>query len=270
MVIDLRDLAGGLGVRLITLGWALIRTGEWRWPRLRRPFWTLYRNDRPGAWIETGGQRVRLEPGRVYLIPAWRSYRTHAEVAGIRHLYLYLAVDGLPRDLVQALPGVLVAPEAVAADWLAGLVDRPGLTPSPADQARLLGLVLATLVPHLPSQDSTATPQRAVVEPALRRIEGEPGRSWRIPALAAACGLGEDAFLRRFRAVVGTTPVRYLRLVRVNQAARLLLSSDLDLNAIARRCGLGERSNLSRVFKDVLGTSPAGYRASQPQPATSV
>lgn len=264
MVIDLRDLAGGMGVRLLTAGWALIRTGEWRWPRLRRASWTIYRNDRAGAWVECGGRRTDLAPGQVYLIPARRPYRTHAEVAGILHFYLYLAVEGMPHDLVDGLPGVMRAPDLASGDWLAGLADRPGLTPSLADQARLLGLVLDTLIPHLPAREATVEPLRAAVEPALRLIDGAPRRAWRVPALAAACGCGEDAFLRRFRAAVGTTPVRYQRQVRANLAARLLVTTTLDLNAIARRCGLGERTNLSRVFKDVLGMSPLAYRTSTP------
>jgi transcriptional regulator GlxA family with amidase domain len=78
--------------------------------------------------------------------------------------------------------------------------------------------------------------------------------------LAALRGLGDDAFTRRFRAALGATPAQYLRRLRVQEAARLLLDGDQELATVARACGLGNPAYLSRVFRAVTGMAPAAWR----------
>jgi transcriptional regulator GlxA family with amidase domain len=47
------------------------------------------------------------------------------------------------------------------------------------------------------------------------------------------------------------------------QAAGHLTTSDLSLEAIARRTGYATNASLSKAFKREFGISPGGYRATQ-------
>ncbi|MGH9214539.1 MAG: GlxA family transcriptional regulator [Acidimicrobiales bacterium] len=67
-------------------------------------------------------------------------------------------------------------------------------------------------------------------------------------------------FARRFRAVTGTTPMQWLTRQRVVHAQRLLETTDLPVELVAQRCGLGTGTALRLHFRRVAGTSPLAYR----------
>jgi transcriptional regulator GlxA family with amidase domain len=54
---------------------------------------------------------------------------------------------------------------------------------------------------------------------------------------------------------------------RIREAARLLLQSDLTIEAIAETTGFPNRAYFSRVFAQVAGEAPAGFRRQHRQPA---
>ncbi|MCK6488342.1 MAG: AraC family transcriptional regulator [Planctomycetes bacterium] len=261
-VLAFKPLSDALGVRLLAAGWAEVWPGGWDFPCLCRDFWVLYRNDRDGAWVEHDGLRTPLAAGCAYLIPAWKGYRT-GTAARLRHFYGYFEVRGLGLELMtHDLPGVMAVPATADDGCLARLAAAPGRLPGPADQARLVALAAATLAAHLPAEGAAAggDPQLA---PALRHMAAEFRAPQKVARLAALCALGDDAFTRRFRAALGATPAQYLRRLRVQEAARLLLDRDLGLAAVARACGLGNPAYLSRVFRAVTGMAPAAWRRSR-------
>lgn len=78
--------------------------------------------------------------------------------------------------------------------------------------------------------------------------------------LAQASGLSKFHFLRRYRRLTGRTPMEDLRLIRLEAARDLLLTTDQPHKEIARRTGLGDEYHLSRLFRKVLRTTPGSLR----------
>ncbi|WP_350275679.1 AraC family transcriptional regulator [Kribbella sp. HUAS MG21] len=78
--------------------------------------------------------------------------------------------------------------------------------------------------------------------------------------LAVVLGIGPAQLSRRFAAVHGMTPVRYLRRLRIRRARELLAGTDDTLQAVAERCGYRSAFYLSRVFSNHTGQSPSEYR----------
>jgi transcriptional regulator GlxA family with amidase domain len=72
---------------------------------------------------------------------------------------------------------------------------------------------------------------------------------------------------RLFDAHLGSTPARYVRAVRAEAAAKLLISTRLPLSAVARRCGFRSAETLRQAFRDLYATAPSTYRASAVLPA---
>ena len=72
--------------------------------------------------------------------------------------------------------------------------------------------------------------------------------------------MSERTFARRFRAETGTTPHHWLTWQRVLLAQRLLETTELDVEQIARRCGFGGAGTLRHHFVARVGTSPQRYR----------
>jgi len=76
--------------------------------------------------------------------------------------------------------------------------------------------------------------------------------------LAHAAGMSRFHFARRFRRAIGMSPMAWLRRARVEAARSLLLTTTLPLRAIAPRVGFADEFQLSRVYRDITGTTPRG------------
>jgi transcriptional regulator GlxA family with amidase domain len=78
--------------------------------------------------------------------------------------------------------------------------------------------------------------------------------------MAAHAGWAPSTFARRFLAEAGTTPLRWLTSQRIAEACRLLETTDLTVESIAYRCGLGTPANFRLHFMRELDTTPSSYR----------
>ena len=81
-----------------------------------------------------------------------------------------------------------------------------------------------------------------------------------VDELAARAHMSRRAFDRAFRAAVGESPLRWLVHQRVLRAQRLLEATDLPVDAVARRVGLGAAVSLRPPFTRQVGMSPQRYR----------
>lgn len=79
--------------------------------------------------------------------------------------------------------------------------------------------------------------------------------------IATAVGISRFYLTREFEKKIGMTPTQYLIRVRIEHAARLLVSSvDLNLEEIAKQTGFSNANYLGKVFKKIVGLSPMEFR----------
>lgn len=81
-----------------------------------------------------------------------------------------------------------------------------------------------------------------------------------LDTLAANARVSSRTFSRRFVEDTGYTPMQWVLRARVDVARELLERSDLGVEQIADRVGLGSGANLRLHFQRILGTSPTEYR----------
>ncbi len=82
-----------------------------------------------------------------------------------------------------------------------------------------------------------------------------------VAEMATHAGYAPRTLARHFREQTGTTPLRWLTAQRVLEARRLLEGSDLSIEAVAGRCGLGSAVNLRTHLARDVRTTPTAYRA---------
>lgn len=82
-----------------------------------------------------------------------------------------------------------------------------------------------------------------------------------VEAIAAHAHISPTTLHRRFRTEVGTTPLVWLTLQRVQFARRLLERDDAGMDFVAQRSGLGTSANLRAQMHRHAGVSPSAYRA---------
>lgn len=86
--------------------------------------------------------------------------------------------------------------------------------------------------------------------------------------LAARAVMSPRTFARRFRAVTGTTPHRWLLDRRLHLAEELLEGTDLPVEAVAVRAGFGTADTLRHHFTARRGVGPATHRRTFRSPGT--
>jgi AraC-like DNA-binding protein len=81
-----------------------------------------------------------------------------------------------------------------------------------------------------------------------------------ISELARIASLSESQFRKRFMKLFKISPLRFITRIRVQTAAKLLLSSDASIADIALKCGFCDQSYLTRQFSSFFGMTPKKYR----------
>jgi AraC family transcriptional regulator, alkane utilization regulator len=88
----------------------------------------------------------------------------------------------------------------------------------------------------------------------------QPERPWTVPTLAREVGMSRSTLARRFREILGETPLVYLSRSRLQTAAELMRTENLSLGEVAARVGYQSEASFSRAFRQTMGKPPAAYR----------
>jgi transcriptional regulator GlxA family with amidase domain len=88
-----------------------------------------------------------------------------------------------------------------------------------------------------------------------------PGKDLSVGSLARRMSMSPRHFARLFMARLGTSPGAYVRRLRVEQARRRIEEGATRFKQVARECGFADEQALRRGFQDVVGITPAEYRA---------
>ncbi|MBO1752569.1 helix-turn-helix domain-containing protein [Actinotalea sp. BY-33] len=102
----------------------------------------------------------------------------------------------------------------------------------------------------------------------LEWIEAHASEPITVADIAAAVPVSTRTLNRRFLDELGLPPSRWLIRARVRIAQGLLETTDLPIDQIASRSGLGSPSNLRARFADIVGTSPGRYRKALTTPGS--
>ncbi len=79
-----------------------------------------------------------------------------------------------------------------------------------------------------------------------------------VEALSTDMGLSRVQLYRKVKALTGMTPVELLRVTRLKQAERLLLSGETNVTEVSYSVGFSSPSYFIRCYKDYFGHTPKG------------
>ena len=109
------------------------------------------------------------------------------------------------------------------------------------------------------SSDLVATEDR-VVSAALKFIHAHLHEPIRVESVLENVTVSQSVLERRFREVLGRTPLAEIRRLRIERAKLLLADTNLPMSRIAEQCGFNSTVRFSMVFHELAGVTPTGYR----------
>jgi transcriptional regulator GlxA family with amidase domain len=106
----------------------------------------------------------------------------------------------------------------------------------------------------------SSTEQPVLLRRAIAFIHDNAHRDITLSDIAASVNVTPRSVQYTFRRHVGSTPLEYLRSLRLNRAHRELQAADPSVDtvmAIAGRWGFGHAGRFSSMYKRTFGTSPS-------------
>jgi AraC-like DNA-binding protein len=91
-------------------------------------------------------------------------------------------------------------------------------------------------------------------------IDANLGTRIRMNHLAEIARLSPSYFSRAFKVTFGISPHAYIASRRIERAQGMMLKSDEPLCQIAVACGLCDQAHFSKLFRQVVGTTPNLWR----------
>lgn len=91
---------------------------------------------------------------------------------------------------------------------------------------------------------------------ALQHIHTEYAHNLSVEGLAEMAGMSQSAFHQNFKAVTSTSPLQYLKTIRLHKARMLMVYEGLRAGIAAEQVGYESPSQFSREFKRLFGQSP--------------
>ena len=126
-----------------------------------------------------------------------------------------------------------------------------------SDDGAVMGVAVMSV--DLQSQMDSAHSGLAQALEAVRESIDYP---WRIGEIADLAGLSATQLERLCRRTLGMSPRGVLQRLRIENAVRLLSTTDLTAGEVAAACGFYDQSSFTRQFRAVLGLTPGAYRRS--------
>ena len=104
-----------------------------------------------------------------------------------------------------------------------------------------------------------------VLEKAKAYMASHYGEDLSVETIANSLGVSQSLLFKLFHTEERTTPVEYLRDIRIRKAGQMLLSGNERISQIAAACGFSGVAYFCKVFKAQTGLSPLSYRKKFPE-----
>jgi AraC-like DNA-binding protein len=229
--------------------------------------------------VRFGNLELAYEPCHYLVVTGEGTFDGEIVEASPDTPYLSVAIE-LPCDVIartllaladaNAIPTGPPAPAFVSAtdDVIKDTVVRYiRAMDNPLERKVVAPLVLEELVFRLLRTDGAAVLRGAVardrdadwIQQAMRYMQERAAHPLSVEDVARHVGMSASHFAHRFTALARTSPMRYLKQLRLRNARALLLADGLRVSEVATRVGYESASHFTRDFKSYFGTTPAEY-----------
>lgn len=219
-------------------------------------------------YLQTGNRDYFIEDklfpvsaGDFVLIPPGKLHRTGGEYG--ERILIGFTTDFLSTVYTQDVIDRLVTcfshwkltPSAVQQKTCTDLLKKLLETEDKITSALLLGMLLLEL-----DSCTKHTFDENPINPFVSYINKNFADITSLADIASHFYISKHHLCRIFKSTMKITVIDYLNQIRIKNACQMLLFTKKNIGSIAEACGYHSTAYFSRVFKEIIGTSPKEYR----------
>jgi AraC-like DNA-binding protein len=90
----------------------------------------------------------------------------------------------------------------------------------------------------------------------LKEVHADSAKPFTVESMSKRAGMSVAAFHHNFKLVAGSSPLQYLKRIRLDRAKRLMIHDGYNASTAAKAVGYESASQFSREFKRQFGVTP--------------
>lgn len=228
-------------------------------------FYMIYEGE---GWLRIGGEDYYPEPGQLFMMPAGvrQSYGAVSDNTFLKHWCHFTARVGDINlfDLIHTPYFIDAVDIPYLRELFSGLLENylsEGMTSPLRAKAAVYSIIAYFL------ENCGAAPAGSFDNPAAEKlgiilayIESHLADDITVEELARTVYLHPNYFIRFFKRHLGSSPMHYIKSVRLERAKALLVGSTAPIKEIALETGFKDLFHFSRSIKNHTGFSPSQLR----------
>lgn len=153
------------------------------------------------------------------------------------------------------------ASKAIQKAWQVCVSEAEGFELAVREQLSRLIFLLAKNCPATEKKPSEKTLRDgARIKLMLQYIQEHYNGELTLAQIAGSANISENECLRCFRRMLSCTPIQYVKQMRIQKAAELLVSTNRKISDIGVECGFQEMSYFAKIFRTLTGNTPGAFR----------
>lgn len=228
---------------------------NWTYRNSCTNYWRLYHNRGNSQIEDAEGIIKRVPDNKLVLIPPLTRFST-SNKGTFAHLYLHFSAPPYFNRVRQQVyyldsPNIASIPQLVSPH-----------TPPEIRELLLIRLLIDAML-ALPEDAYSAVEPKAPdprIQQAImfmkQNLSNPPDNRF----LSRRIGLSVNSLQRLFLQEYGMPPQHYLRLLRVEEARKILQHTNKSIEQVASELGFADRYHFSKTFKRILMITPAACR----------
>jgi AraC-like DNA-binding protein len=265
---------------------------KWNYANVISPYFRIYYIDEGAGIVLSAGDKCRLEPGFMYLIPSYTICHLRCDDYLSQYFLHFFEESATGISLFEHNRKV-IRERARETDILnfrrlleinrgrgINRSDNPKVyeknayyrdyqqlnnTVNDATYLETQGIILQFISRFLGSQHyklNNAQPMPSKILEAISYIQLNLHDTITVCHLAKRANLHEDYFSRLFMQFTGERPLGYIHVKRIERSQYLMATTNMSYSQIAEETGFANLPYFSKIFKKVTKLTPAAYKQS--------
>jgi len=265
-------------------------TEKWNYTNVISPYFRIYYIDDGEGYVYCDNEKIRLEPGNLYIIPSFTLCHLHCDNYLSQYFLHFIeeSADGVSlfennRKMIK-----LAANKTDITSFKRLLEINPGRGINRSDNPKVYeknsyyssyqelnnhlsdavffetqGIILQIISRFLGSRSfnkPNVDPIPSKIVESMHFIQLNLMEDLSVGYLAKRANLNQDYFSRLFFQATGERPLEYIHSKRIERAQYLIATTNLSFNEIANQTGFDNVHHFSRIFKNITSITPGKYK----------